>query len=125
MYKILISGYYGFNNIGDEAVLRTVVENLRAGFDDIDLTILSQNPADTEEKHHVHAVPRMKFGKIVRAVRNCDMLISGGGSLLQDVTSRFSILYYLFIIFLAMARAWRTSSRGSSFTSCSGIVNTK
>lgn len=102
MYKILISGYYGFNNIGDEAVLRTVVENLRAGFDDIDLTILSQNPADTEEKHHVHAVPRMKFGKIVRAVRNCDMLISGGGSLLQDVTSRFSILYYLFIIFLAL-----------------------
>lgn len=102
MDKILISGYYGFNNIGDEAVLRTVVENLRAGFDGVDLTILSQNPADTEEKYHVHAVPRMRFWKIVRAVKDCDMLISGGGSLLQDVTSRFSILYYLFIIFLAL-----------------------
>ena len=102
MYNILISGYYGFNNIGDEAVLRTVVDNLRGSFDDIDLTILSHNPADTEEKFHLRAIPRMSLPRIIGAVRRCDMLISGGGSLLQDATSPFSILYYLFIIALAL-----------------------
>jgi polysaccharide pyruvyl transferase CsaB len=102
MYKILISGYYGFNNIGDEAVLRTVIDNLRNNMDDIDITILSQNPEDTREKYGVHAQPRMSLPKIIKAVKSCDMLISGGGSLLQDTTSKISILYYLFIIRLAL-----------------------
>ena len=102
MYKILISGYYGFNNIGDESVLRTVIDSLRNSMEDIDITILSHNPKDTSEKYAVHAQPRMSLLKIIKAVKNCDMLISGGGSLLQDVTSRISILYYLFIIRLAL-----------------------
>ena len=29
MYNILISGYYGFDNIGDESILRTLVSSLR------------------------------------------------------------------------------------------------
>ena len=98
MYKILISGYYGFNNIGDESILRTVIDNLRLELGDVDLTVLSQNPADTAEKYGVHAVERMKISKIVRAIRGCDMLVFGGGSLLQDATSTASLLYYLFII---------------------------
>ena len=39
MYKILISGYYGFNNIGDESILRTVIDNLREKLEDIDITV--------------------------------------------------------------------------------------
>ena len=35
MYKILISGYYGFNNIGDESILRTVIDNLREKLPDV------------------------------------------------------------------------------------------
>ena len=42
MYKILISGYYGFNNIGDESILRTVIDNLREKLADIDITVLSR-----------------------------------------------------------------------------------
>ena len=37
MYKILISGYYGFNNIGDESILRTVIDNLREKLPDVDI----------------------------------------------------------------------------------------
>ena len=44
MVQILISGYYGFNNIGDESILRAVVDNLRGKLDDIEITVLSQNP---------------------------------------------------------------------------------
>ena len=101
MYNILISGYYGFDNIGDESILRTLITSLREKIPDCRLTVLSHNPASTREKYGVEAVERMSPGAILRAVRQRDMLISGGGSLLQDVTSSKSIHYYLFIIRLA------------------------
>ncbi len=101
MYKILISGYYGFNNIGDESILSAVVENLKDRLSNIEITVLSQNPESTKEKYSVNSVNRKSMKSIVSAVRKCDLLISGGGSLLQDVTSKKSILYYLFIMWLA------------------------
>ena len=101
MYKILISGYYGFNNIGDESILRTVIDNLREKLKDIDITVLSQDPAQTSEKYGVKAARRMSLWDILRCVWRCDLLLSGGGSLLQDATSGRSILYYLFILRLA------------------------
>lgn len=108
MYNILISGYYGFNNIGDESILRTVIDNLRERLSDVDITVLSQSPAQTAEKYGVHAAQRMDLRDILRSVRRCDMLLSGGGSLLQDATSRKSILYYLFILHLAQLLGKRT-----------------
>ena len=101
MYNILISGYYGFDNIGDESILRTLITSLREKIPDCRLTVLSHDPASTREKYGVEAVDRMAPLAIVRAVKRCDMLISGGGSLLQDVTSNRSIRYYLAIICLA------------------------
>ncbi len=102
MNKIVISGYYGFNNIGDESILRAVVDNLRERLNDIDITVLSQNPASTAEKFGVHSVDRKSLKEIIKAVRACDILISGGGSLLQDVSSKKSIIYYLAIMWIAM-----------------------
>ncbi|MBQ7714196.1 MAG: polysaccharide pyruvyl transferase CsaB, partial [Oscillospiraceae bacterium] len=101
MYNILISGYYGFDNIGDESILRAVVNGIRARLPDCALTVLSHDPAATREKYGVEAVDRMSPLAILRAIRRCDMLISGGGSLLQDVTSSKSLHYYLAIIRLA------------------------
>ena len=59
MYKILISGYYGFNNIGDESILRTVIDNLREKLPQVDITVLSQSPAQTAEKYGVKAAARI------------------------------------------------------------------
>ena len=101
MYKILISGYYGFNNIGDESILRTVVDNLREKLADVEITVLSQDPEQTREQFGVQAARRMSLWDIFRSVGRCDLLLSGGGSLLQDATSMRSILYYLFILRLA------------------------
>ncbi|MEL7655052.1 MAG: polysaccharide pyruvyl transferase CsaB [Bacillota bacterium] len=101
MVRILISGYYGFNNIGDESILRAVVDNLRCKLSDIDITVLSQNPDSTAKKYGVHSVNRKSVKDIIKAVKNCDLLISGGGSLLQDVTSKKSIIYYLMIMWMA------------------------
>ena len=108
MYNILISGYYGFNNIGDESILRTVIDNLREKLGNVDITVLSQNPQQTAEKYGVNAARRMSLPDIFSAVRRCDLLLSGGGSLLQDATSGRSILYYLFILFLAQLMGKKT-----------------
>ncbi len=102
MIRILISGYYGFNNIGDESILRAVVDNLRSKLDNIEITVLSQKPDFTAQKYGVLSVNRKSSKDIIRAIRKCDLLISGGGSLLQDVTSKKSILYYLMIMWTAI-----------------------
>lgn len=102
MYRILISGYYGFNNIGDESILSAVISNLREKLTDIQITVLSQDPESTSQKYDVKSVNRKSLTSILRAVKNTDLLISGGGSLLQDVTSKKSIIYYLAIMWMAL-----------------------
>ena len=103
MKRILISGYYGFNNAGDEAILRLMIDNLRARCPEAGLTILSHNPEDTARRYGVRSVNRMNPFLILREILHCDLLISGGGSLLQDATSQRSLLYYLSILNLAQA----------------------
>ena len=104
MYKILISGYYGFNNIGDESILKAVVGSLKKGLSadgEVRITVLSKDPEGTKARYAVESANRKSVPVIIKEVAKCDLLISGGGSLLQDVTSRKSILYYLFIMWLA------------------------
>jgi polysaccharide pyruvyl transferase WcaK-like protein len=87
MKRLLVSGYYGFNNLGDEAVLESILLALRRSFDDIEITVLSANSASTQKMYGVKTVSRNAPLKILKALWNCDILISGGGSLLQDVTN--------------------------------------
>lgn len=99
--KVLLSGYYGFDNAGDDAVLFAIVQALREVMPEVDITVLSNQPEKTAAQLSIKAVNRWSKGGLLKAIRNCDVLISGGGSLLQDVTSKNGILYYLGIIRLA------------------------
>lgn len=101
MGKILISGYYGFSNAGDEAMLTAIVTSLKQQDPQVELTVISGHPEVTAKLHPVKAVHRFDLPGIVRALWHADLLLSGGGSLLQNVTSRLSLYYYLSIIGLA------------------------
>ena len=101
MTKILISGYYGFRNSGDDAILDAMRTILAERAPEAELTVLSYRPQETADDCHVRAVNRFGLLSVWRAVRGCDVLVSGGGSLLQDRTSTRSLLYYLSIIRLA------------------------
>lgn len=101
MYKLLVSGYYGFNNIGDEAILKGLIDGIKEEDENIKITVLSKYPSFTMKKHKVKAINRMNIFKILKELINTDMFISGGGSLLQDITSKRSIIYYMSLIFLA------------------------
>ncbi len=98
MNKVVISGFYGFHNIGDEAILKTLTDQLRKLDSEIQITVLSHNPEETMSKFDVIAVKRNDIIKVFSAIKNADILLSGGGSLLQDDTSARSIHYYLTII---------------------------
>ncbi|WP_018754729.1 polysaccharide pyruvyl transferase CsaB [Paenibacillus terrigena] len=103
--RIVISGYYGFNNSGDEAVLRSILTALeqesKAQGVPIVPIVLSINPRLTKRLYQVQAVHRMDFRKVFRAIWTSHGLISGGGSLLQDATGSKTIPYYLGVIKLA------------------------
>ena len=97
--RILISGYYGFDNYGDELILETLVSTLKHnGHTPV---VLSAEPGKTTEQLGVEAVARMNPIALLNAVKSCDALLSGGGGLFQDSSSLKSPLYYGGLIQLA------------------------
>ncbi|MBQ9688546.1 polysaccharide pyruvyl transferase CsaB [bacterium] len=98
--KILISGYYGFDNFGDESILQTLVTKLKTQNNKI--TVLSSNPQKTSEYYDVSSVYSFDMFKVFANILKCDTFISGGGSLLQDTTSFKSLAYYLILLNLAL-----------------------
>lgn len=98
---IVLSGYYGFNNVGDDAIMYAIIQALRKIEAGVEITVLSNNPAATEKEFGVKAVNRWKLGEVRAVLKRADGLISGGGSLMQDTTSMKTIPYYAGIIRLA------------------------
>lgn len=106
--KIVISGFYGLGNTGDEAILESIVDNLRDQLNEPEITVFSLSPEQTAKEHHVKTVYRgwrQDFKGKVRALKEADLLVSGGGGLLQDTYPTKFIFgplpYYLLIVFLA------------------------
>lgn len=101
--KIIISGYYGFNNFGDDAVLSVLVNSLKnENVKPENITIISRNPKNTKKIYGTKSVYYFNLLSVFFSMLKSDILFSGGGSLLQDVTSSKSLFYYLFIISLAL-----------------------
>ena len=96
--KYVVSGYIGFDNFGDEAIASVLSQKLKsAGAEKI--TLISSKPQKTSEQYEVNSCGMLNF---LPALIKSDILISGGGSLLQDVTSLKSLIYYLIVIFCAL-----------------------
>ncbi len=97
--KVLFSGYYGFGNTGDEAILQASVEGIKkAGLIPM---ALSHTPEKTSSWLNIETFDRKKLGGIFGGIGKSELVLSGGGGLLQDVTSLKSLIYYLRIPFLA------------------------
>ena len=105
MKNIVISGYYGQLNTGDEAILRVLIDRLREyerqENEDLNIVVLSSRPHLTSKIYNVESVNRKKIWRVIKAIKRCDIFISGGGSLFQNETSNRSLYYYLFQIFVA------------------------
>ena len=100
--KIMISGYYGFNNTGDEAILKSMVRAFKEKIAQVKITVLSHSPLQTAQTYQVKSINRLNLINIICCLRDTNLFISGGGGLLQDSTGKgWSILYYLGLILVA------------------------
>jgi polysaccharide pyruvyl transferase CsaB len=96
--RVLLSGYYGFGNLGDEALLEVILARTHARFPSAELEVLSGAPRSTEARYGVAAVPRWDWRAIRSAIGRADVVLSGGGGLLQNATSLRSLIYYAAIL---------------------------
>lgn len=101
MARILISGYYGFDNAGDDTVLYGIITSLQKHMPDAELAVLSNTPAETQALFGIPAFNRWRMNSIIHQLKKSDLLVMGGGSLLQDATSPRSVIYYLGIVMMA------------------------
>lgn len=101
--KIVLAGYYGFGNAGDELILQAIVNYLKkSGFSLANLTVLSKAPFRTSANYGVKSVNRWSAFSVIGAIARCELFILGGGGLLQDSTGKFGLWYYLLLLWLAI-----------------------
>lgn len=98
--RLLLSGYFGFDNLGDEALFEAQVADFRSHCPEVQLTALVASPQRARQLG-VTPVPRKHLPSILKAIRNCDLFVSGGGGLIQDSTGVGSVAYYLGLVQLA------------------------
>ncbi|MEB3276782.1 MAG: polysaccharide pyruvyl transferase CsaB [Cyanobacteriota bacterium] len=89
--QLLLCGYYGEHNLGDDALLEVALAQLPPGWRPL---VTAHDEALVQERFGVATVARRRLPLVLKAVGRCDALVLGGGSLLQDSTSFRSLLYY-------------------------------
>ena len=100
-YDIVLSGYYGFNNSGDDALLTAIINNLRVYKEDVRILTLSKNPKQTKRLFKVDAINRFNPFIIYKSLKKSKLFLNGGGTLIHDATSSHSLYYYLYLMNLA------------------------
>lgn len=97
---MVLAGYYGFENLGDELLLEVSLGWLR-GLGAVEPWVLSADPCGTRERHGVRAIQRWNPWAVAAALRGAGALVFGGGGIFQDATSARSLRYYLGLVRLA------------------------
>ena len=92
---VVICGAYGRGNAGDDAILEAILQEMRAIDPDMPITVLTKDPKATRLTYRVRTAGRMDVLTWKKAMRHAGLYINGGGSLIQDVTSRRSLWFYL------------------------------
>jgi len=82
--RVLIAGYYGHGNLGDEAILEALLTELRSQMPSLQVTVASGDPAATREMHRVDAVHERDVPALIETARRSTAIVVGGGGLFQD-----------------------------------------
>lgn len=123
--RIFIIGYYGRFNLGDEAILDVTVSKLKEVFPYSDIRTLSYQKKMTREISRVEAVSRNNIFDLFKNIFTCDLLVLGGGTLLQTATSNRSLWYYLSFAYLAKFLKKEVAMLGNGFGPIHGETQRK
>ena len=133
--NVLITGYYGLGNIGDEAILAGMITSLGKYIEDLHISVITNNPEETRTLHNVKTVQQSfkkgtphfvrsaifegEFAAVRREIKNCDIFILGGGSLLQDLR-----IYYLPVLLSLVRLAQRYGKKTVVYGIGAGPIDT-
>ncbi len=98
---VVVSGYYGFGNLGDESLLDVIASSLAEEIPGVKIAALTRHPKKDAKRTGLRCVSRFNIPAVWRTIRGAKLFLSGGGSLLQDSTSRRSLKYYAGVIGIA------------------------
>lgn len=98
---VVVCGAYGKGNVGDEAILQSIVQEMREIDRDMPIWVLSRRPKETRVTYRVGALYIFNVPRLIGRLRRAKLYINGGGTLIQDVTSTRSLRYYLYTLRLA------------------------
>lgn len=116
MIKVCISGYYGFDDLADEATLLAIIESLRNHIEDVEIVVFSANPEKTAQSYGVIAYDCHQWSKLRKGIRECDVVICGDSSLLREKTDLRACYSYTRIIRMAVRRKKPVFVYGQGFT---------
>lgn len=100
---VIVSGYYGFDNLGDEAICEEITDELKQLIDADQIVVLSNTPEQTAKRFQVRSINRWHVGELAKMLPSARLLVSGGGGLFQDAVSFRSPIFYGTQIMLAKA----------------------
>ncbi|AGY57330.1 polysaccharide pyruvyl transferase CsaB [Gloeobacter kilaueensis] len=103
--RAVLCGYYGFGNGGDEALLLSLLQMLPAHVEPV---VLAAHPQAAAKRYGIACIDRWNIFSVSQAIAGADAFIWGGGSLMQDVTGKASLLYYGSLMQLAQSFGKRT-----------------
>ena len=95
---IVLCGYYGFGNLGDDALLLCAIEKLRSKYPGKNLSVICHNPKAIELRYGIKAISRENIGAVLREIAKAERLVLGGGSILQNSSSTRSLRFYCALI---------------------------
>lgn len=103
--KAVLCGYYGMGNAGDEALLVSLLQMLPESVTPI---VLSGDPQATKKQYGVPSCDRKSAFTVLNALKQSQLFVWGGGSLMQDSTSIASPIYYAGLMALAQQQGLKT-----------------
>ncbi len=120
MKNLLLAGYLGAGNLGDDAVMLGLVHGLGgAGYS---VTVLSGAPEETHRLYGFPSVPRRENKLVEAAIIKCDALVFPGGSVFQDASSMMSPTYYAGLVDTAKKHGKKVVLVGQGIGPLNGFI---
>lgn len=108
--RLLVGGYAGCGNLGDDAILQGLIAHLRETHPEVRLRALTGSPVRDARRFGIPCISRRWLPSVFLAMLRADVFLLGGGSLLQDRTGSSSLAYYLFLLRSARLLGCRTGT---------------
>jgi polysaccharide pyruvyl transferase WcaK-like protein len=106
--NIVVHGYFGFGNIGDEAILSVIIDEFKGIFGDVDFAVLSSNLGRTKSIHGVRAIKEhLTSLSFWRSFLRSHVLVFAGGGRYGYATWRRMALLALLAELLGKAVVFR------------------